>query len=414
MSMRISALELHEWMKVEVVDMTFPAAGVISIGGKNGEGKTCLKTFIEACFGGKDKCPDMPVRTGEKKALGKLTLDDDGRCVTIEVEADADRNMRVTVRQDGGPAFNGPVKMLKALVNTFSFDPFSIMKLRGREQRNTMLECLGVNFDDLEREEDLLKEQRKEAGRDVAGREKQISSMPEYAGVPKQEVSVAELAEELDKATKNNAQYEAAKHVLDVLTAGVKELEEKIKREQQQLLEMKSQMDEAAKIFNAASLQDVTPIRERLNGADEINRKVRANAARAALVKQFQADRDRFAELGEELKKIDARKQERLSQAKAPVDGLEFTSDGVMFNGLPLSQESGSGQMIRAVELVAALNPTLRTICIDDAERLMLPRLQELDEWAKKNDFQVFAFRASTGPECSFVMEDGKAVAPDA
>jgi len=125
---------------------------------------------------------------------------------------------------------------------------------------------------------------------------------------------------------------------------------------------------------------------------------------------QFKEDHARFAELGEALKAIDAEKQQRLAKAKAPVDGLEFTDDGVLFNGLPLSQDSGSGQMIRAVELVAALNPELRTIFIDDAERLMLPRLKELGDWAEKNDFQVLCFRASTGGECAFLMVDGKAV----
>jgi len=415
--MKISALEIHNWMKITVTEMSFPTSGVLSIGGENGSGKTSLMNFLEAAFGGKDRLPDMPVKVGQKKALGKITLDDEGRCVSVEVEVGPDRDMRVNVRQDGGPAFKAPVTMLKKLVNSFSFDPFFIMELKGREQRDTLLGCLGVNFDDLEGQAEKIKEQRKEVGRDIAGRQRQIDAMPEFAGVPKEETSASALAAELQKAAARNSNrkdYEKAVEEWtqegDEAAAEIVRLQDALKAAHLHLASAKKSLEDTTAVLDKLTPIDTAPLTARLAEVDEVNRKVRANKARAALVKQFTADHDRYKELEVDLKKIDEAKQKRLASAKAPVEGLTFTDEGVFFNGLPLSQESGSGQMIRAVELVAALNPGLRTICIDDAERLMLPRLAELGQWAEEHDFQILCFRASTGAECEFLMVGGEVV----
>jgi len=187
-------------------------------------------------------------------------------------------------------------------------------------------------------------------------------------------------------------------------------LQDALKAAHVRLASAKTSLAEVAAVLDKLTPIDTAPLTARLAEVDEVNRKVRANQARAALEAQFKEDHARFAELGDALKAIDGEKQARLAKAKAPVDGLEFTDDGVLFQGLPLSQDSGSGQMIRAVELVAALNPELRTIFIDDAERLMKPRLLELDAWAQAHDYQCIMFRASVGDECEFLMVDGKAV----
>jgi uncharacterized protein YhaN len=133
--MKIAALSIEQFMRVECVSMSFAPNGAITIGGDNGSGKTSVETFIELCFGGKDKCPALPVKIGAKKALGKLTLDDEGHVVTIDVEIGTDRAVKAVVRQDGGRAFDGPMGMLKALVSKFTFRPFDLMKLTGQEQR---------------------------------------------------------------------------------------------------------------------------------------------------------------------------------------------------------------------------------------------------------------------------------------
>jgi energy-coupling factor transporter ATP-binding protein EcfA2 len=416
--MKISGLKLEQWMKVEVANMTFKSNGVISIGGENGSGKSSLWAFLLAAFKGKVELPDKPVRNkGAKQALGTITLDGEGRTAFVEVEVGEDRDMKVNVRQKDGPRFKSPATMLKALVNSFSFDPFSIMKLRGREQRDTLLQCLAVNFDDLEEEAEKIKEQRSVVSRDVAGRQRQLDHMEAFPNAPAEETSASALAAELQRATARNANRKEYEKAVEEWTqegneaaAEIVRLQDALKAAHVRLASAKTNLAEVAAVLDKLTPIDTAPLTARLAEVDEVNRKVRANQARAALEIQFKKDHARFAELGEDLKAIDAEKQQRLAKAKAPVDGLEFTDDGVLFNGLPLNQDSGSGQMIRAVELVAALNPELRTIFIDDAERLMLPRLKELDAWAAKNDYQVLCFRASTGGECEFLMVDGKAV----
>ena len=428
--MKIVGLSLSQFMRVETVQMSFAPSGVITIAGENGSGKTSVETFLEVCFGGKDRCPPLPVRVGEKKAIGKLTLDDEGHCVTIEVEVSPDRSVKAVVRQDGGKPFDGPVTMLKAVVSRFSFNPFALMELTGQEQRRFMLDCIGVNFDDLEAKAEKVKEERKIVGRDRNGRERQIASMPEHAGVPAKEVSVAALSVTLQNAQEHNRKRaDLSSAVADYgreierLAREAREVLSDIVAVKRRLAELESKADqidadrksteaglvEVEKSRNAIEEIDCLPIRNKIDKADATNAKVRANAARAALVAQFQNDHDRYKALGEELDGIEKAKQDRLNAAKCPVKGLEFRDDGVWYEGLPLSQDMESDQMIRSVQLAAALNPKLQTIVIDNGERMLPAKLKELDDWALANDYNILMFRASATAEgCEFYLEAGR------
>lgn len=413
--MKIAKLEASQFMRVEVAELDFPLAGATDIGAANGGGKTSLRTLLEAFFRGKDGVPDVPVRVGAKKSVNKLTLDDEGRTVTIEMEVRPDRGLTTVVRQDGGPPVAAPITLLKSMVNGFSFDPFALMALRGREQRNKFLECLGVQFDDLEAKAESIRAERKDAGRDVAGREKQIASMPEHVGVPAKEIDLNRVAAEMQEAIAHNtkrdkfvAAVESWEMEVEGAETDIETLEQQLVAARKRLLEGKAGLEKAK--ADAAKIKeiDIKPIGERLRLGNDTNAKVRANHARAALVAQFQADHDRYRELGEQLEAIEKQKMDRLAAAKCPVKGLTFTEDAVLLDGLPFTQDMESHQMLVCVELAAALNPTLRTIVIDGAERILPPLWAELNAWAVDHDYQVFGFKATEGHECMFTLEDGK------
>jgi hypothetical protein len=320
--------------------------------------------------------------------------------------------------------------MLRAMVSKFSFDPFALLRLVGQEQRKAMLACLGVSFADLESRADALKEERKAVGRDRAGRERQIASMPEHIGVPVAEETTKSLTDELQKALAHNAKVksfqDAAKEWDDAVKASasfladaeaaVVELERRLASARAAVVTAKSDLAgneaDAENAHVAASKLktiDIAPINARIGAIDATNAKVRANKARAALVVQYQSDHERFVELGEQLLSIEREKQERLNAAKCPVPGLEFRDEGVYYQGLPLSQDMESDQMIRAVQLAAALNPKLRAVFIDNAERLGAEKMAELDAWAEANSYQVFCFRQVADAEgCEFFLTEGK------
>ena len=60
-------------------------------------------------------------------------------------------------------------------------------------------------------------------------------------------------------------------------------------------------------------------------------------------------------------------------------------------------------------QLASALNPKLRTICIDNGERMLPAKLKELNEWAEANDYQIIIFRASDFSDgCEFYLQEGR------
>jgi len=191
--------------------------------------------------------------------------------------------------------------------------------------------------------------------------------------------------------------------------AQVKSLEESLSKARKRLTAATAGHAAAEMDSGKLSPVDVSPIKQKLSEADAINAKVRANKARAALVAQYQNDHDRYEELGKDLEGIERAKQDRLNAAQCPVKGLEFRDDGVWYQGLPLAQDMESDQMLRAVQLAAALNPKLRAIFLDNAERILPAKMTELDAWAVANDYQVLTFRAaSSDAGCEFFLQDGK------
>ena len=104
-----------------------------------------------------------------------------------------------------------------------------------------------------------------------------------------------------------------------------------------------------------------------------------------------------YAGLTGDIANHDAERDLKLQQAKFPVEGLGFTSEGeVIFNKLPFAQLSTSEKIKVSASIAIALNPKIRVMLIRDGSLLDEDALRDLIVLADEKDAQIWIERVGT------------------
>src|SRR3954469_4056624 len=135
--MKIISAEIHDFMRIEVVEIS-PEGDVVEITGANGQGKSSVLDGIMFALGGAKVAPAQAVRRGASKASVKLDLGE----ITVERQRGEGADKLVVKSKDGGvhPKAQG---LLDGLVGGLAFDPMGFEQLDGKRQREVLLGILG-------------------------------------------------------------------------------------------------------------------------------------------------------------------------------------------------------------------------------------------------------------------------------
>ena len=72
--MKITKLEMHEFMRIECLELEFAPSGVTAIGAPNGGGKTSIIDFLRAAFGGKAALEILYASTSPKALQAEIDV----------------------------------------------------------------------------------------------------------------------------------------------------------------------------------------------------------------------------------------------------------------------------------------------------------------------------------------------------
>ena len=113
--------------------------------------------------------------------------------------------------------------------------------------------------------------------------------------------------------------------------------------------------------------------------------------------------------LTKNIEEIDSCKNESMKKAKFPIDGLSFSSEGVLYNGVPYEQCAQSEQLRVSVAMGLAMNPTLRVLLIRDGSLLDQSNRKLVAEMAAEADppAQVWMECVGKGEDSTVIIEDG-------
>lgn len=427
--MKVVKLQAENFKRLHAVEIT-PEGNVVEIGGKNGSGKSSVLDAIYVALVGRSVAPPKPVRAGEEKCHIKLDLGDLTVTRTFTVKEGGQYTDTVKVETAEGLRYGSPQAVLDALLGEVGFDPFEFVQKKPADQADTLLRMvpLPVDLDELAELDTSDFAKRRDINRDGVSVKAQVDAIPKE-DVPTDLPDREALVDQLGKAADTNASIERERMTRESRRRAFENMEEEAAEKRDEAVQLRNRAEElerqAADIQEKANAEDealaglppladpvdTDAIRAQLREAEATLATAERQARRAALESQLADLRSRSQALTDSLEAREKQRQEALSKAKMPIEGLAFGVDEkgkpvVQFNGVPFEQASTAEQLRASVAIAMTSNPQLRVLRVKDGALLDEDSMKLLAEMAAADDFQLWIEVVGTGG-VGIVMEDG-------
>ncbi len=401
------------------------------IGGQNEQGKTAFLTAINVVLGGARAAPRMPVREGAEEAVivGRIHDAKLGDLI-IRHRFTASGRSECVVETAEGATFRSPREKIKALFGeTLKFDP-EAWAAKGktpagqREQRDELLQLLGVDFTKSDADYVRITGQRMLVKRDLATIQSQLRQSPQE-DAPAKPVSVEALLGELEKAQEHNKSQEKLEETIKALDGQIVGHSTSIQRAQHAIQQWQTVIDNTGKALEETrrwreerkvALDEFQPvstiaIQQRIAAADSVNRLVHQNEMREQLLGKQAVATASVRELTAQLDAIQKHKAKIVSEADFPIPGLGFSEDGVTHNGIDLATGCSGEERLRiatAVILAQLKKDGVRNrvLTIEEGCRMDAKHRDMVRQMCRDAGAQVIIEVVSS--EGDIILEDGR------
>lgn len=408
-AVKITELSIENVKRVRAVALTPSETGLTVIGGKNGQGKTSVLDAIAWALGGDRMKPTLPEREG---ALTPPALHVElSNGVIVERKG---KNSALKVIDPSGK--RAGQKLLDSFISAIALDLPRFMAGSPKEKAETLLQVIGVGdqLKKLDLEAASLFNQRREVGRIYDRKKKSAEEMPVYPNVPTEPVSMAEITSQYEAAMKKNRENDDLRQRAAFAEATARAASDRVTAVMKQLEEARKDFDEKSEAARSLRQQadavrdiDVGSIAEKSAELEDLNAKIRTNAARQAAEVEAENLGREYEDLTDRLADVRRARSDLLEHADLPLEGLSVENGELMYNGAPWDGMSGSDQLKVAAAIVRRLNPQCGFVLMDKLEQMDADTLRAFGCWCEENGLQVIATRVGTGDECSVIIEDG-------
>jgi hypothetical protein len=415
--LHIVELQAQNIMRLRAIRIRPGTRSVVTIGGRNAQGKTSLLESIVMVLGGGKTIPDKPVREGQKAALVVADLGE----LIISRHFDETGKSNLEVKTKDGAKMQSPQKVLESLVGRVAFDPIAFLQLDDQKQLATLRDIVKLDFTQLDHKRQAAYDNRTDANRELAKLKAQRAGLPpsdERVTATEEEDAIAlstalananrfdEDLNELEmRGVEANTLVNETKQAIAEMEAKLIGLRERLKAQENNAAELVQQYKtkkEEGKSLDAIGLQ------KRLDELKKTNEVIRNNNKHRELDGLVADKEAEIAGYEKTIGDVDVEKEKLLTAAKFPVEGLSFNDKGVMFNGIPFNQASAAQRLRVSVGMGIALNPKIRVMIVRDASLLDEDNMQLVAELAEQHDMQVWMERVGDGEEVAVVIEDGE------
>lgn len=430
--MRIVQLHAENFKRLGVVEIT-PEGNLVTIGGKNGHGKSSVLDAIYVALKGRAVAPPRPIRKGEEQCTIRLDLGD--WIITRKFHAkdggDYTDSLRIE-NPDGLRQTKNPQQMLDSLLGEIGFDPFEFVNLKPKAQAARLLEMvpLSIDLDEFAAADASDFANRRDVNREVARLKAQLEAIPKE-DVPADLPDRSALTDQLGNAADINAKINADRQSREDAEREIKACADQanacraraqaLRAEADKLDEAAGEYDESAKGIRErlaalpplADYVDTDAIRQALREAEALQALADRQKRREAIAADLAAAEAQSERYTEAMAERARQRNAALAEAEMPVPGLAFAiaEDGsatLTYEGLPFDKDqiSTAAQLRVSTAIGMATNPRLRVLRIMDGSLLDEDSMRLLAEMAEAEDFQLWVEVVGDGG-VGIIMENG-------
>lgn len=409
MSVTINTLELENVKRIKAVTMEPAETGLTVIGGKNNQGKTSVLDAIAWILGGNKFRPTSANREGSLvPAHLKVTLSNG---IIVERKG-KNGDLKVT---DPNGNLAGQA-LLDSFISVLALDLPKFLNASDKEKATILLQIIGVGDQlyALERDEQLLYNERTAIGRIADQKQKFAEGLVYHEELPLEPVSASDLIQSQQDVLARNAQRDQWRRDYDSIVGQLSFKEEALEAARKKVRELEADIEDLQRKAAAAQhtpaeleMESTAELEAQINEIEELNRKIRENLTRETAIDEAKQYSDQYAALTRRIEEIRQKKFDLLNGADLPLPGLSVDEGELTYNGRRWDSLSGSEQLRIATAIVRKINPECGFVLLDKLEQMDLDTLREFAAWLEKEGLQAIATRVSTGDECSVIIEDG-------
>ena len=398
--------------------------GLVSIKGDNGAGKSSALKGLIACLAGKRAMPPEILREGAQSWRSEVVLQTLDGTETLTVIAGGKKGGAPSVRVlDGeGRAIAAPQSVLDSIVSGEQLDPLKLLQAKPAEQQKMLLRAMGCGFDldkwTVERKQ--VYDERTEVNRRLKAVELQAAGLMDRAEATAKSKAVvpdsAEIAARMQAAIQHNGDIDAMETNIGMKDGQIvqqqsiiRSLKLQLKKAEDSLHQMEDARESMALDLAEMEPVDDVALREEYAGVQQAG--AARERAKSALARW--ADADLLGAESEELTRglalMDAEREDALKGLELPVEGLQFTDAGLLYQGFTLQQTATGDALTVAVGLAAGLQPHLRLVCIDEGSVLDKAHWATLGRISEEQKLNIVVLAVDHGQD-GILIEDGEVV----
>lgn len=431
--MKIIQFSAENIKRLRAVEIT-PKGEIVTVAGRNGQGKTSVLDSIWWAVAGAKHIQAQPVRKGETKARIVLSIGT-GEKVELIVERRFTKGNDSTlhVSRPDGSRFPKPQEILNDLIGALCFDPLAFMRMPGKDQIDELrrIAKVDLDFDKLDGLNASDYERRTDLNRAAKMKRAQAEAVTIPEGLPAEPIDTTPLMDAIQNAATLNSSIERMKVKRDHRAREITAKEQDAVGKYQRAAELRAQAaklqadaeqvekeaaEDRAALADSPALPepiDVAELRAGVDVANVVNRGFEVKARRTAIESEAAELEAQAQVLTENIDARAAAKAEAIAAAKMPVPGLGFGEGVVTYQGVPFDQSSSAEQIRVSMAIAMAANPKLRVLRIQDGSLLDEQSLAIVEHMAKDQDFQVWVERVQTDGQVGVVIEDGSVISVD-
>lgn len=408
--MKVQTVKIKKFKVLENIEEQINGNNIILLA-DNGKGKSSFIQFIEIALGSSNIPPNA-------KGEGEVIVDKDGNQFTLKVKVKDGKSVVEITGPDGlKDARKGS---LVSLVGAMEFDIDEFVELsKSAAGRKKQVEIF-KSFLPADVKEVLSKhkannkakfDERTEVNRQVKSLEVEIAAHPlnNFTDLDQfQPVDITSVYKELKEATEHNTEISGIQNRLNERVEAIKKQEAEITELERRIgilkedVATKMEMNlQASAYLEENKPKDISGFESTIQGANDSNTK--AEQAKALKAKRELLEKVK-SESGDLTVLIETGRQciaDTIRDMEAPVQGLSFDEETLVYNGLPVNPDtlSTSEIMELGVRMKMAENPELGILFIQRGESLGAARLKEIQSIAEKSGWQIIMEQVERGTE---------------